>query len=475
MIKFKRETFKTILLTILIIASMIQMGIQWSQQVQGFLFPFIAKIFNGRDKYVAENIDILKYRYFVPENVIVSISPTTSLWKLDQNDSYFNKIWNDMKDNYFPAMIGKKPDKVISKAQWEEITDIRCIRIDFRVNWPSEIILPLESASSSDFKGFSSVKSIAVLSQADVNETVNMVYVYDGAQAYQYQVHIGDGFLPKSFYLKIADELDSQNKSRLSILSAVTNFESPSDILVSLNREETSCYSALKLDIPPSIILNMSNIDSIQDKILLDKKDTLVAEYNESAGEILFTDTENLYKLYNNGVFEYQYLPTGSKQAGTVSAAFSRAISFIELRRDLMENVDIVLTNIEKEDSYYEMHFGYRHDGVNIYYTKGSSGERISSPLIIKANAERVLDCKWAIRAITKSEKPKSYSIYFIDLINKIPYLYPEMFKREKPYFECIEPGYIFGPNNHGELISPSWIISTDLKDYFIPLLEKEG
>ena len=476
MIEIKIERLKTVLLSFLMIASVVQIGIHWTLQAQGFPFRFITSIFNTDDKFVSMDVNTIENRYFVPEAIIVSIEPTTPRWKLDQSDSYFKSIWKDIKENYLPAMIKQKPSKIFSKDQWSSLTSVSCIRIDFTANWPTNIIYWLSNMDSRDLSGFDSVKSIAILPQADVNETVNTVYIYDENQVYQYQVNIRKNFLPKNFYKKIADELRDQRKPGLSILSAVTNYESPDDILVSFNKGQGSDYATLKAEIPPSISLNISNIESIQDKILLNQKNSLMAKYNESTNEAIFTDTENLYKLFNDGVLEYKYLPANSAQVGDPSAAFGQAVSFIERRRNLLGNVELVLTDFNKVDNYYEMQFGYKYDGVHIYFLGASLNDRLTSPLKIKANAERVLECQWVIKSFSEIGKLKTYSLYFGDLINdQILSLYPEILERERKYFERIEPGYVFGLNDQGDLsIKPEWIISTDLKDYFIPLLEEE-
>ena len=69
-----------------------------------------------------------KNRYFTPDSITVSIS--TSHWRLDERDSQFKKVWEDIRDNYIPSII-KKPEKILPKEQWAEITSYRCVRIDF--------------------------------------------------------------------------------------------------------------------------------------------------------------------------------------------------------------------------------------------------------------------------------------------------------------------------------------------------------
>lgn len=475
--KLNKERVKTLILTLLIATSVIQIGIRWNQQFQWLPINFITQIFNGGDKLRSSDIDKLKYSYFLPKSI--TVGPNSPRWKLNEKEAYYNRIWDDIKDNYLPAMIKQKPSKILPKNQWPQITDVFCIRIEFYDSLPSDIILSANEISSNE-RSFNFVEEIAVLPESDVNKTVNTVYIYDENQIYQYQVNIENDFLPKSFYTKLRTELDSQNKARLSVLSVqIEKAESPDDILVSLSKSEYNTYEAIKIETPPSIELKMSNIEneSIQDEILLNQKDSLMAEYDEYEGEAVFTDTENLYRLLRSGLLEYKYLPALDKKAGSIADAFRQALNFIEPRRSLLGDAEIVLTDIEKDDNYYIMRFDYKYEGVRIFYSADNSDKSVSSPLIVKANAERVLECKWMIQSVTKTGKPKRHNVYFVDLINKqIPSLYPEIIERERWYFERIEPGYVFGVNaNASRPIYPEWIVSTDVKDYFIPIPEAEG
>lgn len=479
--KHKREKLKTQLLLCLIVLSLVQLGIHWNQQAQGFPFRFISEIFNyNMGEFPTTNVEDLKYLYFMPESVTVSVDPTAARWKFGQNDPYYSKIWNDVKNNYFHSMINQKPEKTMSKDQWSRITGQRCIIIDFSVNWPNDIIFWLENSSVKDNKSFESLKSIAIVPDDDVNETVNTLYAYDGKQVYQYQINIRDNFLPKKFYLQLKDELDSRNVPTKSLLTTVFNFTSKEDILISLSRE-MSTFSTLRIEIPPNIQLNRQNIENetIQDSILLSQKVSLMAKYYEDLGEAQFTDTENLYKLHINGLLEYFYLPGGSKDAGAASAAFSQALSFIELRRSLLGEVDLVLSSIEKTKNgqSYEMHFDYQMNGVPVFYGGAKDEDRITSPLIIKANAERVLECHWILRSITDTGSSQKYSLNFTTLANQlIPQeLIDEIFYKKKNVLERIEAGYIFRLDQlESKTIIPKWVITITDKDFVFPLLSEE-
>lgn len=476
----KKERIKTRILILLVILSVIQMGIHWNNQTQGVPFNFISAIFTSNGKTPSLDIETLREKYFKPEAVIVSIG--TNYWKLDDRDSQFEKVWKDVRDNYLPILIKQKAENILPKEQWAGITSSRCVRIDFLTNWPSGIVHWFEGVRPGDVKGFEGILSVAVIPipEANVNQSVNTVYVYDGKQVYQYQIDIKNDFLPKSYYAKLADELSNKNKSGQSLLSSYPNFVTEKDIYISKIGDQGSNYDTIKVSIPEPIILNSTNLENynIQDNILLNQKESLSAQYSDNSNSVLFTDTENLYKLFNNGVLEYKYIPTNTSQAGDISAAFNHALAFIEHRKHLIGDADIVLTYIEKEKekNYYLMKFEYKINSVFAYYSDNQKAP-ISVPLTIKANSERILECRWVIRNFSNTGKQKNYSEDFGDLLNKqIVSTYPEVIDRELKFFSRLEQGYIFRLTDiNGTTMVPNWIISTDVRDYFIPLSEKEG
>ncbi len=472
----KKERIKTRILILLVILSVIQMGIHWNKQTQGLPFSFINVIFANTGKTPSLDIDSLKEIYFRPDAVIVSIG--TNHWRLDDRDSEYDKVWNDIRDNYLPLLIKQKAKNILPKEQWADITGSRCVKIDFSTNWPSGIVYWFEGVKPGEVKGFEGILSIAIIPEADVNQSVNTVYVNDGKQIYQYRIDIKNDFLPKSYYSKLPDELSNKNKSGQSLLSSYPNFVSEKDIYISKIGDQGNNYDTIKVSIPEPIILNSTNLENynIQDNILLNLKESLSAQYSENSDSVLFTDTENLYKLFNNGVLEYKYIPANTGEAGDGSVAFNHALTFIEHRKHLIGDADIVLTYINKENNYYQMEFEYKINSVFAYYSDNQKS-RISVPLVIKANSERILECRWVIRNFSNVGKQKSYSESFGDLLNKqIVSTYPEIIDRELKFFSRLEQGYIFRLTDvNGTMVVPNWIISTDVRDYFIPLSEKEG
>lgn len=469
----KREVFKTQILIILIITSVVQIGIHWNIQTRGLPFPLITQIFNdnGR-KNPKMDIDLFKEQYFRPERILVSVS--TTHFRMYKSDAQYDKVWHDVRDNYIPVLIRKRPDKILSKEQWPSITGSRCVRIDFDINWPSSIVYLLEETKPGEIKSFDGIKTIIMMPKADVNDTVNTVYIYDENQIYQYSIDIGKNFLPKKYYSDL--EKVVQDKPGLRLLPTVSNFSSDKDIYVSLDKEKGRDFSIVNVQIPATIVLSRYNIENeiIQENILLNQKESFSANYLDETDYAMFTDTENLYRLYSNGVLEYKYIPTNTSVAGDISNAFKQAVTFIEQRRHLIGSAEISLTEINNIDNYYEMKFTYKTEGVPIYYSIDGE-ERITYPIVIKANENRIIECKWAIRYFNSLKKKQRYNVDFADLLNnQIVSTYPEILKSKNKFFQRIEAGYIFHlADIDNIMVSPTWVISTEERDYFIPLLEK--
>lgn len=465
----KKEKIKTRVLVFLVALSIIQIGIHWNSQTQGLPFNFISAFFSGNDKALPLDVETLEEKYFKPEAVIVSIG--TNHWRLDERDSQYYKVWEDIRANYLPVMIRQKAEKILPKEEWSNIIRSRCVRIDFFVNWPGNVVQWFGNTKPGETKNFEGIKSIAVVPEDDVNQAVNIVYVYDEKQVYRYQIDIKNEFLPKSYYAKLADELTNKNKPRQSLLSSYPNFVSEKDIFVPKPGDEGHNYSSIEVSIPEPVVLNRANIEnySIQDSILLQQKVSLSAQYNDNSDNALFTDTENLYRLFSNGVLEYKYIPADTAQAGEASAALNHALNFIEHRRSLIGEADIVLTGLVSEKKYYLLEFSYKLNGVFIYCSDNHD-KGISAPIVMKVNSERILECRWVLRNF-KSNENNNYSESFGELLNnQIATSYPEIINREIKFFKRLEQGYVFRlTDDNGTILAPNWIISTDEKDYFIP------
>lgn len=472
------EKLKTWLLAILFLTGVIQVGIHMSLQAQGFPFPFVNAIFSLGSSVTSELKDLsdselkaARETYFKPDNIIVSISLDSDQWILPEKQTYYQSIWNDARQYYLPVILSKKPDKILTGDDWVLNTNKTCTVIDFSTRLPSELIAWFEGISSSGNYSFKAIKSIAILPLENVNETVNTVYVYDEKAVYVYNIQIDPNALPKQYYRNLPDILKNQDEiiSASTLGDAFPKLAQNPAVPIYLDLHSTTKMQSVQISIPDALVLTRDEdaesgaegqrVEGIRESILLNQRDSLMASLN--ANTATFSDTENLYKLDASGVLTYKYLPAAEVNEVDVTAAFIHALSFIELRKGLLNMIDIALSSITEEKGVFTFTFDYTLDGFRVLVSDSRTNGSVSSAISIKASADRVLECRWVIRRFNPLGNYHQYSNSFIDLVeNKIMTENPDLLKNR--LFAGIEEGYLFDVSKRESLILyPSWIIAT--------------
>jgi hypothetical protein len=479
----KRERFKTVLLVILILLSVVQIGIHWGQQSQGLPFDFLLAIFSGQAPNGHVDVDAIKDKYFLPEHVIVAINPFTQ-WFLTKENIYYQTIWNDVRDYYLPQVFNGKPSEVLSKKAWEARLKEACTKIDFYVSYPKSMLSWFTDSNASK-QGFTGIKSIAIFPQEDVNETVNTVYVYDETSAYKYTVDIREKMQPKAFYRKLPDMLRESGYMSMSAIGEVfPDIAANPDLPIYVNENTSQSFRTISAKIPDAIFLDPESdmLGSIQESILLDQKDSLTAYHARNNNTAVFSDLENVYRLDSDGVLTYQYLPQVKAEPGDAKSSFVNAISFIELRKNLAGEAEIVMTGLErdpKDPNSYIFTFNYMFESNRIFISDIKEAKDMLVPAItIKASPQRVLECRWIIREIASVDETKEYKTSFPELIDRIysnnPALYLGLFD-EDALLE-IHMGYFFDARVRTEdTLAPAWLIKTKTGYYKTLLPEKGG
>ena len=72
MSRVRRERFKSYILALLIVSSIIQVGILWEYQNHGFPISFLMPIFAGSGSNASDISEVSRQEYFVPFRIIVS-------------------------------------------------------------------------------------------------------------------------------------------------------------------------------------------------------------------------------------------------------------------------------------------------------------------------------------------------------------------------------------------------------------------
>jgi len=475
----KRERLKSVVLIMLIALSMVQIGILWNQ-TQGFPFTFLLESIFADNGNEHVNVELIKDHYFYPESIVV-FANSFNQWILTDRHQNFQAVWDDIRQHYLPVILRTKPRRVYPADMWARLKDMSSIRIDFATRYPNSMLLWFAGLSSGS-PGFNGIRSMLILPQENVNVTVNTLYVYDGSGVYMYHIEIREGMRPKAFYSGLAAEMRTQTEivPMSAIGETFPDFADPSyeDIPVyAMDSDVSHSMQTIEAAIPEALALDPENDDikSIQESILLEQKDSFLAMRDKTRNTVVFSDLENVYQLDSRGVLEYKYLPDEEKTDQVdAKSAFINAISFIELRKDLVGDADIVLKDIRQEGQAFVFTFGYRFDGLDIYISDNKNNIYLSAPAIrIRASAERVLECTWVVREFHGNGDFRDYNLSFIDLLNHIYTSNPTILKQER--LQGIGLGYhFFIDEEPGELLRPSWMIKTDHAAYRLPVGEKE-
>lgn len=475
----KRERLKSIALVLLMVLSMVQIGILWGQ-TQGFPFSFLLDTIFA--DYGNDHIDVerVKESYFYPESIVV-FSDSFNQWILTRQHLGFQIIWDDVRQNYLPVILNSKPKRIYTAEMWTRLKDMSSIRIDFPTKYPNSLLLWFCGMNSGN-PGFNGIRSMIIQPQENVNVTVNTVYVYDESNVYMYNVEIRDNMKPKAYYSGLATEMRSQ--AEILPMSAIgetfPDFADPSyeDIPVyAMDPDVVDYMQTIKVRIPESIVLDPKNDDirSVQESILLEQKDSFLAMRDRKENTVVFSDMENVYQLDSSGVMQYKFLSDEQKtETGDAKSSFIHAITFIELRKDLVGDADIVLKEISQDGNSFVFTFGYSIGGMDVYISDNENGSYLSAPAIrIRASARRVLECTWFIREFKANKDFREYSVSFIELLNRIYASSPSILKLEK--FQSVRIGYhLFINDEPEELLRPFWLVKTDHAAYRIPVEEKE-
>jgi hypothetical protein len=462
------------------VLSMVQIGILWNQ-TQGFPFTFLLETIFSDNRNEHVNIERVKDYYIYPESIVV-FSNSFNQWILTDRNLSFQVIWDDIRHNYLPAILRTKPRRIYPADMWAGLKDMSSIRIDFAVKYPNSMLLWIAGLNSGS-PSFNGIRSMIVLPQENVNVTVNTLYVYDESNVYMYHIEIKESMRPKAYYSGLGAEMRSQTEvmPMSAIGETFPDFADPSydDIpIYAMDPDLSKSIQTVEAGIPEALVLDpeSDDIKSIQESILLEQRDSFLAMRDKTGNTVVFSDLENVYQLDSHGVLEYKYLPVEQKTDSVdAKSAFIHAISFIELRKGLVGDADIVLKDIKQEGHTFVFTFGYRFEGLDIYISDNKNNIYLSAPAIeIKASAERVLECTWVVREFHGDQDFQDYSVSFIDLLNNIYASNPTILKQEK--FQDIRMGYhMFTDDESEELLRPCWLVTTDHAAYRIPAGEKEN
>ncbi len=505
-----REKIKTGVFVLLLVTSIVQIGIHWNRQVQGRPFRFIADFFNQNNVSATDTLSHAeKSNYIAPNRIVVS-DEESKRWELNYiNDSWY-KTWDDVKMHYLPLLTTVKPEKQRSLSTWNNlITSNRVVLIEFENPVPTAL-LPWITGTALDKNmvqtslPYNDIVKIAIVPKENVNETDNTIYVLASSGVYKYTVSIPNGSLPKSWYVMDQEDLRNKNNQLLSLMGETYKLENATPDLLLSNEADNPVslpiYRAIKPEVFPAEYMT-DNLQALRNSILLNKKDSLRTRLDTETGDVVFSDTENVYKVDVSGNLSYQYLPDSTDITTNMEDAYAQAISFIEERRWLVGEANIILSEVlgvslsqgellfalqnnaenlsasqladgtVKPDNIgkikaYQFSFIYRMDGNSIVGL--DENKNLVAPIVITASENRVLSCQWSIRQFNLMDA-KKWNQFFVDLDEDISRELPVLIKKDQQ-LSMIRNGYLLPLQEKESVLSPQWFLTSNAIVYHLPM-----
>jgi hypothetical protein len=484
MAHFNKEKFKTIILVILILASLIQVEILWVHQNHKPPFRFLVNVFGKND--INNNADIeqkAREEILIPNRIVIS-NGNNAHWLLKEDDEKFYTLWDEALD-YLKRALKEGGGQTLGFDVLERLIVSRSFVFEFKEGIKSSLIKWFfDTTGSSYIEYFENIQKVILYPEEDINKN-NTLYILTDKNLYKYTYPFSKAGMSKKDYGEIIRGLESnKNLIRYNIVKEIDPnkqwpFKIPPGVLCVIKNPQykkyypiTYSFGGKDTDVEEKAKIILGDEKESFDRYIIDKYNTLV-----------FKNLNNTYRLYNDGLLEYKYLLGVSEQdKGDIGNAFKKVYTFINRIKSYLLGYDanIYLVDVkENNPNYYEFVFDYVVDGYPVYIDykpkyRDNSSDNIKNAITIKVDNKRIIEIEWLLMGISKNKDEKEYNIYFQYVLDEIP----KKYGKEKIIDFAVENiiiGYLIN-SSYGTAIDPVWIIEKpDKSYYYVPIMQKKG
>lgn len=496
-----RERFKFYILVLLIVISLVQVGILWGYQNQGFPISIFTE--RSQKPYAYSYSDIEKNRdsYFAPYRIIVSTGYDDSHWligrKTDSDNLLYNALWSEAK-NYIKAVLNSKPLDVLelSDTMWGDLVVEKSFTYEFTSNIKLDIIKWFLNTSSSSVDGPTGIHKMIISPSDNESDGFDTVYIRDDPDSNKVFKYVlsyqSENRLNKEKVNQIITSLSSNQEIRTYNLireypiGKKSFFSINQDVLLVSGSIKYRDFYGLTYSVPDICnipgVNKMAVLNTMADRIL--GSEAANYELDEGKyGAAVFKKVSSIYRIYKDGLLEYKYLAESEGDRGNIREAFEKAMEFLVEKSDrgqLLSGVNVYLSGVDDDQSkdFYTFTFDYSYsfdskvgDVPIVFsdYTTAGLDVRLDHAVTIKANSNRVLGCWWITGKYEQGKKTEM-NVNFENLMDTLFNVYPNL--KNNLFINDISMCYHVDPlqdNVKGKEFRPEWVITSgDGKRYFI-------
>lgn len=479
MSRVRKERFKSYILALLIVSSIIQVGILWEYQNHGFPISFLMPIFAGSGSNASDISEVSRQEYFVPFRIIVS-NGNESHWLISRDNNFYYKLFEGAKDVLEQALGSRQPQSTRFQAApadvWGDIVTKKGIVFEFKSGITLDLVkwfLELPAASTGNLPEIHKFM-IAPGFGGNIN-----AYILGKDMVYSCNIPFKPEKNEEDVFQKVLAEVEKNRHSSSERFNVVREMYGESsklstmdpDILCVIAGSKFRSYRDVAVTIPGRIsdLEYMANVIFPRNEI--DSYDRYV-DVNET---LIFKNLDNIYRVYSQGFIEYKYLHgyEGTSGKGTISSAFMKAVTFIDRVKNQMNlKADFFISRVKENPDSYEFVFDYIVEDVPVYLsleTSGRSKEPLRNAIVIEANGKRILSLKWLLRNFEITGEKKKYNVGLEDILNA------SNLDRVGVYIEDMGAAYAVEDNGEKRL-EPVWVIEVkDGENCFVRLQKEPG
>lgn len=484
MFRNNKERLKLYILVVLMAASIFQVGILWSYQYYGFPISFLSPFFGKMSMNTSSVIKNATEEYFEPFKIAVTKGFPEPFRIIVKGSDWYDKLWSN-GSRCLNGLLRDKKGKRLPLNQWYAAFNYEtAIIYDFNACMDIDLIrwfLNIPGMPENDISG---IQKIAIVPGFDMNNNTG-VFILGKNNVYQYLIGDNSDLTGNIDFKKVVEDIfrhDMMNYYAVFNLGGSRLGKIDNDVLINTSggSSKYNDFKSIKCTVPSSLHIDdpndLTERNKLGSRILgsdTDSCDSNVDIYNA----VMFKNTNNVYRLYDNGLLEYNYksLTDGDMDKGYIEDAFIKVLEFIYWRKDLItESVDMYINSINELPEGYEFTFNYIVNDIPVFFDFKLRDDTVqNNALVVIANGRRVVSAKWIFKTFELSSEAESYNINFNHYLDKTYNVYSEMAK-SKPAIDDVEIAYEIENNSGLQTIEPSWVTLTKSRNYYVVEMDKK-
>ena len=463
--KIRRKGFDTalsVILIILITASVVQAVILWTSQTAGNNTGYLSKSSTMNDATVIDEL-------FKPYNMILSSGNGVEKLIIGPANKDFAVLWEEAAAYLKDAFSAKST--TMDSNEWRSLYSKSAVIFEFKVNIRSELLSWFMGTGKLPASDLSGVCKMAL--SYDENKSGKMiVYIMDDADVHIFEMPFKNH--DRQYFSKtvVANYALKENIS-YTLGPGELVVVARDDLLLSGDGDTTAKYGLLLLKAPDALVIPDTESQvyqrNIANTLLSSERYSYETDVTKN-GTLTIANLNNIYSLDLNGYLEYESKTAQDETIvkGNIKDAFVNALKFIYNynRRNLASSVNLFISDIIENKGSYTFIFGYRISGtamvpVYIDYKTTINGNPVKADDAIRivSTGSTVLSAKWLIRQAEKLPGEIELSIQpDFTALNKL------MLTIGDAQMKLIDvnPAYIVSSVDKSSGTRPIWVVTTN-------------